>query len=308
MILARTPLRITLGGGGTDLPAFTDHQTGFTLTATIDKYVYALITENFSGQLWLKYSKIEHVTTTDQITHPLLRAIFSRHPSHAIELTTSADIPAGTGLGSSAAFTLSVLAALRTHRREDFDPNMLAAEAALIEMVDLGDPVGTQDQYACGVGGLLATHHHANGTVITQHLDMPIGLEHLLLFYTGHTHDTRQVLSNPPTYEALKTARSLGGESYLALTDHNMTAFAQLLTRQWKAKLARSMSPLHRKIHRWINGALDHGALGAKLVGAGEGGFILAYATDPLLLRDYMRKEGLREVRFAFTHHGTELL
>lgn len=315
MILARTPLRLTLGGGGSDLPVFSTQRTGFTLTVTIDKYVHVAATDYFPGGVNLKYAEVEHVTHVGEIRHRLWRAILSRVWAGSVELTSMADIPSGTGLGSSAAFTVSALAALHEWRGDPpTSATRLAAEAALIEMVDLGDPIGTQDQYACAVGGLLACHHHPSGIVVPYPIPVTLDTwealdQNLHLFWTGMSHDTRQVLAIPPPVDALQAAYELGTDTFLALTSGDLHGFAESLTAQWANKLSYAPTDRHVEIGRWIYEVLERGAQGAKLVGAGDGGFILVYAEEPRnTLEKWAAEYGLREVPFRLVDRGTELV
>src|SRR6187399_2348328 len=203
MIITRSPLRITLGGGGTDLPSYYRDHTGFLISAAIDKYVYVTVMRPFSPGIYLKYSKLEHVETIDEVQHPIIREAMRlvgfRTPQ--IEITTLADIPAGTGLGSSGSFTTALLRALYAHRRRLLHPSELAALACEIEINRLKEPIGKQDQYIAAYGGLTCFTFNADDSVVAKPLavsmDTLFDLEdNLLLFFTGFSRSAGTILQD----------------------------------------------------------------------------------------------------------------
>jgi D-glycero-alpha-D-manno-heptose-7-phosphate kinase len=323
MIITRTPLRISLGGGGTDLPSFyEEHGGGFLIAAAISKYVYIAVHRNFEDELILKYSAVERVSAPSSIRHPILREAFTMmHVTSGVELTSMADIPAGTGLGSSGSFTVGVLKALHSYRGRPVTNEELAALACTVEIDRLGEPIGKQDQYATAIGGLTAFGFHPDGKVVVEPLSMPAEQkllleENLLLFYTGVRRSASQEIAAqvPPAdatagvVENLVAVRQLGLESRDALERGDLSCFGGLLTEQWKLKLARSPSDLHRQVDGWLSAGLRAGAAGGKLIGAGGGGFLLFYAEDKRGLRKEMETSGLEEVRFAFDYEGSMTL
>jgi D-glycero-alpha-D-manno-heptose-7-phosphate kinase len=324
MIITRTPLRISLGGGGTDLPSFYESNGGgFLVAAAISKYIYIAVHRNFDEDLILKYSAVERVGSPSEIRHPILREAFSLiGPSGGVELTSMADIPAGTGLGSSGSFTVGVLKALHSYQRRPVTNEQLAALACHVEIERLAEPTGKQDQYAAAIGGLTAFHFRPDGSVLAEPVAMDaeqrlVLEENLLLFYTGVRRSASeeiaaQIEPSEATKSAvtdnLKAVRELGLDSRAALEDGDLARFARLMTEQWELKLARAPSEMHRRIDGWLRRGIDAGASGGKLVGAGGGGFVLFYAEEKRALRLAMAELGLEEVRFSFDHEGSMTL
>lgn len=324
MIITRSPLRITLGGGGTDLPSYYRDFGGFLLAAAIDKYVYITLHRTFAQELILKYSRLERVSSVDQVEHPIireaLRKVGLRTPH--LEITSMADIPAGTGLGSSGSFTTALLRALHAHQKSLRSPAELAEEACDIELNQLGEPVGKQDQYIAAVGGITAFTFHPDGRVeyrpvrITE--ETLFNLEdNLLLFFTGYSRAASSILQDQKTrsegrddamLKNLHETKELGRQSLAALEAGDLEAFARLLDEHWQRKRVRSTGMSNDQINAWYDHARAHGALGGKLIGAGGGGFLMFYAGDKPRLRHAMREAGLQEVRFRFDFEGTKIL
>jgi D-glycero-alpha-D-manno-heptose-7-phosphate kinase len=321
MLLTRTPLRISLGGGGTDLPSYADVHGGFVLSAAIDKYVYVGVNKTWDGQYLIKYSALERVKTVAEIKHPFVRAALERHDVGPSEIVSLADIPAGTGLGSSGTFAVGLLRALRAVKRAPVDTAALAEEACRIELEQLGRPVGRQDPYIAAFGGLTCFEFR-DGTVTVSPLAISSHTlydleEHLLLFFTGRSRSAGAVLADQKTrseandatmLDSLHATKALGLESKRALEAGDTRRFAALMHDHWRAKRQRSPGISDAAIDRWYDVGLEHGALGGKLVGAGGGGFLLFYARDKAALRQEMAREGLTEVRFSFDHDGSVVL
>lgn len=321
MIISRTPLRISLGGGGTDLPSYyRSAGCGFLVAAAITKYVYIAVHHNFDGDILLKYSSIERASSPSEVKHPLLReALFCTGVSKALEISSMADIPAGTGLGSSGAFTVGTLKALHAFERRFVAQEQIAEEACRIEIERLGEPVGKQDQYIAAVGGITAFQFRDDDTVGMERLPLDNETrdrleEELLLFYTGirrsasgvlKSQEARTLANEIEIHKNLDTVRDLGYESYDALVAGDLAAFGRLMTAQWGLKLERSPSDVHLRVDEWIQRAIEAGASGAKLVGAGDGGFLLVHTTMRAPVRRALQQLGLEEVRFGFDHDGT---
>jgi D-glycero-alpha-D-manno-heptose-7-phosphate kinase len=320
VIITRTPLRISLGGGGTDLPAYyREAGGGFLVAAAIDRHVYIAVNRNFDENLLLKYSSIERVGDVARVEHPLLReALLVAGVHRAVEISSMADVPAGTGLGSSGSFTVGVLRALFSYRRHTISTRELANLACEIEVERLGAPVGKQDPYIAAVGGVTAFSFRPDGEVgihpVAMSDEVRNGLEdNLLLFYTGLRRSAADELSEQgvsivrlgDTRANLDAVRELGQASMEALEKGDLAGFAQLMTQQWRRKLERAPTAVHRRVDDWIRCGLDAGAVGGKLVGAGGGGFLLFYAEAKASLRSRMRELGLEEVRFGFDYDGT---
>ena len=324
MIIARSPLRVTFGGGGTDLPSFYREHGGFLVAAAIDRYVYVTVMRPFSPGIYLKYSQLEHVEAVRDVRHPIIREAIAmvgfRTPQ--IEITTLADIPAGTGLGSSGSFTTALLKALYAHRRRLVHPHELAALACEIEIDRLGEPVGKQDQYIAAYGGLTCFTFTQDDRVIASPLkvthDTLIDLEdNLLLFFTGFSRSAGSILKDQHVRSTsrddemlrnLQYVRTLGERSRDALEAGNPTAFGELMHEHWQHKKARSHGMSNPQIDRWYDIAMRNGAVGGKLVGAGGGGFLMFYASERNQLRHAMAAEGLEEVRFRFDFEGTKIV
>lgn len=324
MIITRSPLRITLGGGGTDLPSYYRDHTGFLISAAIDKYVYVTVMRPFSPGIYLKYSKLEHVETVDEVQHPIvreaMRMIGFRTPQ--VEITTLADIPAGTGLGSSGSFTTALLRALYAHRRRLLHPSELAALACEIEIDRLGEPIGKQDQYIAAYGGVTCFTFHRDDRVDARPLAIPIPSLHdlednLLLFFTGVARSAgalladqkaRTATNDPAMLANLHYVKALGERSRDALERGDVGRFAELMDEHWEHKKQRSGKMSNPQIDAWYTLGRKNGALGGKLVGAGGGGFLLFYAEDHRRLRAAMSGAGLEEVRFRFDFEGTKVV
>ncbi len=324
MIITRSPLRISLGGGGTDLPSYSREFGGFVVAAAIDKYVYFTQHRTFQQEIIVKYSRLERVASIDEIKHPIVREALKlvRVTDPHLELTSMADIPGGTGLGSSGSFTTALLKALHAYKKNLISPAELAEQACDIELNKLGEPIGKQDQYISAVGGITAFTFHPDGRV--EYRPCAIAEEtlfnledDLLLFFTGYSRsasailkdqDDRSKSSDPAMLDNLHFIKDLGRQSLVALERGNLEEFARLMDVHWQRKKARSAGMSNPQIDAWYDYARAHGALGGKLIGAGGGGFLMFYAADKTKLRRAMREQGLQEVRFRFDFEGTKVV
>ena len=320
MIITRTPMRISLGGGGTDLPAYYRKAgKGFLIAAAISKYIYVAVNRTFDDSIILKYSQLERIMDPQSARHPVLReCMFATDVTSSVEISSMADIPAGTGLGSSGAFTVGVLKALHAYRHEIESNERIAERACEIEIERLGEPTGKQDPYIAAVGGLTAFEFHADESVAVIPVPLAESVRHriednLVLFYTGIRRPASEVLAQEQSSAAtsstklednLDAVRAIGYETMDALTAGELGTFGELLTSQWRLKLERSPTDTHLRIDKWIDRGVAAGAAGGKLVGAGGGGFLLFYAEAKADLRDAMAALGLPEVRFALDYHG----
>ena len=324
MIITRSPLRITLGGGGTDLPSYYRDHGGFLIAAAIDKYVYVTVMRPFTPGIYLKYSKLEHVAGADEVHHPIIREAIKlvgfRTPQ--VEITTLADIPAGTGLGSSGSFTTALLKALYAHRRRLLHPNELAELACEIEIERLKEPIGKQDQYIAAYGGVTCFTFREDGVVDAEPLKLPIDAmfnleDNLLLFFTGFSRMAGSILADQRTrtvehdqemLQNLHYVKDLGVRSRRALEKGDTAAFGELMHEHWEHKKRRSKGMSNPQIDEWYDLGRRNGALGGKLVGAGGGGFLMFYAEDHRRLRSALASAGLEEIRFRFDFEGTKVL
>jgi D-glycero-alpha-D-manno-heptose-7-phosphate kinase len=324
MIITRSPLRITLGGGGTDLPSYYRQHGGFLIAAAIDKYVYVTVMRPFTPGIFLKYSRLEHVDRANDVQHPIIREALrmTENGTAQIEITTLADIPAGTGLGSSGSFTTALLRALSAFHRKPMHPAELAEMACDIEINRLHEPIGKQDQYIAAFGGVTAFTFGADETVDVK----PVGVsrevlhrleDHLLMFFTGYSRSagailidqqSRTVENDDAMIANLHYVKALGHRSLEALESGELSRFGELMHEHWEHKKSRSGGMSNPQIDEWYGLALKNGALGGKLVGAGGGGFLMFYADDAARLRAVMKRAGLDEVRFRFDFEGTKVL
>jgi len=324
MIIARSPLRVTLGGGGTDLPSYYEKFGGFLIAAAIDRYVYITLHENFTPDLIVKYSRLERVSEAAKLEHPIIREAFAllEMDGRGLELASMADIPAGTGLGSSGSFTTALLKALHTHKNNLVHPAELAAQACEIELGRLKEPIGKQDQYIAAYGGITCFKFLESGKVEAWPLKLSretrdnLG-DNLLLFFTGFSRSASAILkeqdqkskqADQAMIENLHFVKDLGLQSQRTLESGNLHEFARLMDVHWQRKKQRSGGMSNPKINEWYDLAMANGGLGGKLIGAGGGGFLMFYAEDKAKLRQAMRQAGLNEVRFRFDFEGTKLV
>ncbi|MDM8542672.1 GHMP kinase [Desulfococcaceae bacterium HSG9] len=324
MIITRSPLRISLGGGGTDLPSYYHQYGGFLIAAAIDKYVYITLHKTFMPELIIKYSQMEKVNSVNEVAHPIIRECLKmlEFEGSSLEITSMADIPAGTGLGSSGSFTTGLLKALHAYNKNLIHPQELAEQACDIEINRLGEPIGKQDQYIAAYGGITCFRFHTNDQVEAHPLKLSTETlynleDNFLLFFTGYSRSASSILkeqdSKSKTHdkemiENLHFVKELGFQSRLAFEQGDLTKFGELMNTHWEHKKRRSSSMSNEQINEWYNLALKNGAIGGKLVGAGGGGFLMFYADDPAKLRHAMIKAGLKEVRFRFDFEGTRMV
>jgi len=324
MIITRSPLRITLGGGSTDLPSFYRNYGGFLISAAIDKYIYVTIIRPFTAGIFLKYSRLEKVDYVDEVQHPILREAIRLldFKTPQIEITTLADIPAGTGLGSSGSFTTALLKALYAHRRRLILPDELARLACKIEIDILKAPIGKQDQYIAAYGGVTCFEFNEDDSVkvypLSIKMDTLFDLEdNIMLFFTGLTRDASSILeyqdsqsknNDKEMIDNLHYIKDLGLKSKEVLLKGNTSEFGALLNDHWEHKRNRSNDMSNPQIDEWYDLGKKNGAIGGKLVGAGGGGFLMFYAENKSQLRNAMAKVGLEEVRFRFDFEGTKVV
>ena len=327
MIIVRAPLRISLGGGGTDLPSFYKLHGSSFVSASIDKYVYISISRPFDEIYKLKYSEFESVASIDEIRHPIFREVLSRYGRDlgSLEISTFSDVPAGTGLGSSGSFTAGLIFALLTFRGavEGIDKLEIALQAIDIEMNYLSNGSGMQDQLISALGGVRGFSISSAGEIkheqIIPDANRARNLEtNLQLFFTGisrraadllHAQAAKTSLGDGSTINSLLATKMIGERSHRALREGRLSAMGKLLNEQWDQKMQRQVDSLPPAIGRMRSLALNEGgALGAKLVGAGGGGFLLTYSERVDQTSSVMRDHGFRELTFKFDANGLERL
>ena len=324
MIIARSPLRISLGGGGTDLPSYYREHEGFLIAAAIDKYVYVTINRPFNEGIYLKYSEIEHVKTVDEVSHNIIREALKLENLNTpqVEISSIADLPSGTGLGSSGSFTTALLKALYAYRHRHINPEELAELACAIEIDRLKEPIGKQDQYIASVGGITCFAFHKDNSVTFAPLKISRETFHklednLLLFFTGFSRSASEILKDQhiksqkndvDMLNNLHFVKEIGYLSKDALESGNTYKFGELMHQHWEHKKKRSGGMSNQDIDTWYETALKNGAIGGKVVGAGGGGFLMFMAHDAAKLRSAMTKSGLQEVRFKFDFEGAKVI
>ena len=323
MIIVRSPLRITLGGGGTDLPSYYREHEGFLVAAAIDRYVYITIHQTFQSGFIIKYSQLERVERREDIHHPIVReALALTGVTDKVEITSMADIPAGTGLGSSGSFTTALLRALHAHQKTIISTHDLAEQACHIEIERLHEPIGKQDQFIAAYGGVTCFRFNKSDTVevwpAAVSAETLYNLEDgLVMFFTGMSRsasailkdqDDRSKSKDSAIIDNLHYVKDLGLRSLKALETGDLRKFGALMDEHWQHKKKRSGGMSNPEIDKWYELAMRNGALGGKLIGAGGGGFLLFYTEDKKPVRHALREAGLEEVRIRFDFEGTKTL
>jgi D-glycero-alpha-D-manno-heptose-7-phosphate kinase len=319
VIFSRAPLRISLGGGGTDLPSYYSEHGGFLVSGAIDKYVYMLTHTVFQRRYRMKYSEMEEVDEIEQIRHPILRETLLRHwRGNPLEIASVADVPAGTGMGSSGAYTVCLLKGLAHARRTSITPGALAEAACEIEIDVLGEPVGKQDPYVAAHGGVCAYTFNRDGSVEVEPLELGADVlrrlrDQLLLFYTGEARSASTVLADQDErskagdqqmLENLHRTKEIGRQSCELLRAGDLEGYAEMMHEHWEHKRRRSPGMANEHIDRLYMLARRSGVIGGKLVGAGGGGFLLVFAPRPEDVRQAMAAAGASELAFDFEFDG----
>ena len=320
MIISRTPFRISFAGGGTDLAAFYREEKGAVTSSTIDKYVYITVNKRFDSTLRISYSKTEIVDNADQVQHRIVReALRLTGLKQGLEITSIADLPAGTGMGSSSAFTVGLLNALHAYAGRHTSAAQLAEEACRIEIDILGEPIGKQDQYASAYGGLNHVEFNPDGTVYVnpvisrRETREELGLN-LMLFYTGVTRSASAVLAKQREDTAAKLAvlremRDISGRmAKVFQAGRRLHEFGELLHEAWLLKRSVTSGISNPDIDRWYEAAREGGALGGKLLGAGGGGFLLFFVERQNRRAVAERLADLRELPFRLEPEGSKII
>jgi len=324
LIISKTPLRLTLGGGGTDLPPYYSMYGGFVVTSALDKYVYLVVKRRFEEEVRLSYSITEIVKFVDDIRHPIVREglRFLGLKSY-LEIVSIADLPAETGLGSSGSFTVSLLHALHAFKDENPSRRKLAKEACFLEMGILKEPSGVQDPYIAALGGFICLDIAKDGKVNVSPLKIADDAVHelennMIFFYTGLKRSSTMVLQDQrksilddksKALDSMHHIKKIGFKVKHALENGDLSEFGRLQHEHWLAKKGTSSKISSDPIDKYYEKGLRNGALGGKLVGAGGGGFLMFYCENGKdRLRKTLSKEGLREVRFKFEPEGSKIV
>jgi D-glycero-alpha-D-manno-heptose-7-phosphate kinase len=325
VIVSRAPFRFSLGGGGTDLPSYYSRFGGYVVTAAIDHYIYVTASKRFYDDIRLAYSQTEIVPDVASIRHPIFReALRMTDISKAIELTSVADLPSNSGLGSSSSFTVALLNALHTFKREFVSSRRLADEACEIEMVRLGEPVGKQDQYIAAFGSVTLLEIDVSGAV--QVTAVPVQDEvldelqnNLVIMYSGIERPAKIVLSEQgarvsqsetATLEGMHRIKELGREVYRLLVEGDIDRYGELLHEHWTRKRTLASAMTDPTIDEHYEAARKAGAIGGKLMGAGGGGFFMFYVrpADRRRLWETLAARGLKPLRFRFDTGGARIV
>lgn len=324
MIVSRAPVRFSLGGGGSDLPAYANRFGGYVVSAAIDKYIYVAANKRFYRDIRLAYSKTEIVPTIDRIEHPIFReALRMTGIEHSIELVSVADLPANSGLGSSSSFTVALLNALHTYKREFVSSAQLAEEACAIEIDRLGEPIGKQDQYIAAFGSVTAMRFETDGSVRVE--PVPVRDEvldeletNLVIVYSGVERPARVVLREqgqrlelePEAIARMDRIKQLGHEVYDILVRGDLDRYGELLHEHWCQKRELASTMTDGVLDEHYEAARAAGALGGKLMGAGGGGFFMFYVRPESRRRllETMIGRGLRPLRFRFDVDGARIV
>lgn len=331
MIITRTPFRITLGGGGTDLPSFYEKHGGHVFTMAINKFMYIMLHKLpiVERKTILRYSQVEYVGSPDEIRHPLAREAFKLHGlTEFVELTSMADMPARTGLGSSGSYLVGLLAAIRAFKRLPIDPGAVAAEACRIEIEILKEPVGKQDQYIAAYGGFRSLRIGTDGAVTVGNVPVDFATAAELtqkarIYYTGVQRSATKVLTAQDTaaragagadhnrvVESLCRIKEIGQEIEAAFLRRDLDAFGSLMDSHWKCKRQMSASvslTVIDALYEQVKGRF--GVLGGKIIGAGGGGFLMLYCPDRGRELDaFMQSQGMPPVTYFPSHDGVRVV
>lgn len=322
MIISRAPFRVSFCGGGSDIPSFYEKYGGCVLSCSIRKYVYVALHPSFNKQtITLKYSKTEEVSNFDEIEHKYFRIMLKDYNVKGVEITSMADIPSGTGLGSSSAFTVAVLKALKAYQKKSYSTYALASEACDVEINKAGSPIGKQDQFASAFGGLNFIVFHKNGKITVEPLLIPGDGEerlqnNLMMFYTGLTHDANKILSEQSKNVASKEDKIQAQIKLCKMAEDLKSHFEEgdvdylgkVLKDSWEIKKTLSSGIANSLINEIYDKAMKAGADGGKLLGAGGGGFMLFYVKSDK--QEAVRKalNDYPEVEFKIDYEGATIV
>ncbi|MCX6368147.1 MAG: GHMP kinase [Armatimonadetes bacterium] len=320
MIIVQTPLRISFAGGGTDFPDYYERDGGCVVSTAIDKYIYVIIKDRFDKSIRIGYSRTELVASVDDIEHELVREAMKKVGVHyGIEIATMADIPSeGSGLGSSSSVTVALLHALYTFKGMLVTPGQLAREACEIEIDILGKPIGKQDQYIAAYGGLRRIDFQADGTVKVSWIAMPEEQkrrfsEGLMLFYTGITRKADPILfEQRDNIEDKRTTldkmKVLADEVHNALLDGNLNRIGRVMDAGWRHKKQLATAISNSSINAYYEAALDAGAIGGKVAGAGGGGFLLLFCPPDRQATVRHALASMQELPLQLERDGTKVI
>lgn len=321
MIITRTPFRISFAGGGTDILSYYQYRTGHVLSVSIQKYMYITLCPSFLGKnIILKGSTIEKVSREDELRNPIARQIIHNYNIKGVEISSLADIPAGTGLGSSSAFCVGLIHAVRKYKKMKNLNMELASEACNVEIRDLGEPIGKQDQYGCAIGGLKLIHFLKDENVLVEEVKISSKCiflleNNLLVFYVGGTHDAREILrrqiNDIEKFNRMKYLERMGElacEMKKNIEKQDLSQFGKLLDEEWQLKKKLSNEITNENIDYWYETAKRNGAIGGKLLGAGGAGFLLIYCESDKQEKLRSAMKNLIEIPFKIDNTGSVVI
>ena len=320
MILVRSPLRISIAGGSSDLKSFYSLYDGMCISVAIDKYVYVSVHRTFQEEIILKYSELEKVKNISEVKHPIIREALRllEFKTPQIEITSHADVPASSGLGSSSSFTCALLKALFSHRNIQISPQRLAELACYIEIDKLQGNLGKQDQTISAYGGIQVMEFYKDESVSVSPLKISMDnlyelQDSMLLFFTGFTRNANDILkdqvdktknNNEEMINNILKIKEMGYQSKILLENGDISEYGKLMHEHWLTKRKRSPSMSNPEIDSLYQLGMDAGAYGGKLIGAGGGGFLLFITDNPKSLRKIMKYNNIEELRFRFDMEG----
>jgi D-glycero-alpha-D-manno-heptose-7-phosphate kinase len=322
VIVARSPLRVPFGGGGTDLPSYYKKKNGYVISAAINKYVFISLGESFSNKYILNYSQLEKVKNIKDIKHPLFRETLKFFDiKKKLHLSSHADIPSGTGLGSSGCFAVTLVNILSRYKKLHLSKKDIAEIACNIEIKKLKEPVGKQDQFVASFGGFNEYIFDKDGSTNIKKLNIKKNFlqqlqNNLFLYFTGYTRSSYKILKvqdkktksmDKNMIKNLDLVKEYGYQIRNSLINSNIAELAMIMKDHWEIKKKRSSNISNKRINYLYDMALDHGALSGKLIGAGGGGFLLFICNNKSSL-EVLEKKGLKRVKFEFDFEGTKIL
>lgn len=323
MLITKSPLRISLGGGGTDLPSYYKEYGGFLIAAGINKHVYISLAETFNKNYIIKYSKFEEANSIKKIKHPLFReTLLKMRIKTPLNIASHADIPAGTGMGSSGCFTVTLINALSAFQKKILTKKKIAELACEIEINKLKEPVGKQDQYASAFGGLNSYEFKSNGSVLIRKINITKKRieelkKNLIIFFTGYSRSSYKILQKQDVSSKffdkaminnLHKIKQFGLQSRSILENGDIDDMGRVMHEHWQYKKERSSFMTNDTINELYKIAQKNGALGGKLIGAGGGGFLMFYSKNTKLIEKKFTKLGLKKLDFDFDFEGTRIL
>jgi D-glycero-alpha-D-manno-heptose-7-phosphate kinase len=322
MIITKTPFRVSFAGGGSDLQEYYLKYGGSVLSVSIDKYIYLSMHPYFNNdKFFLKYSKNELVNDVNEIEHKIIKQVFKDFKISGVDFSSSADIPSGTGLGSSSSFTVGLTKLCSSYTDKYMSLDDIAKYACEVEIDKLKEPIGRQDQYACAIGGLNFIEFGMDGNVTTEKIIIEENKlqqlqDNLLMFYLGNTRSASNILreqkentiNDAKRVENLHKMVNLSRELKRELIKGNIDAMGDILHKGWTYKKELASKISNKNIDDYYDTAIRNGALGGKLLGAGGGGFLLFYA--PVINHEKIRNAliTLEELKFNFSFEGSKIL